>query len=109
MPFGKVGGPSRVFAKHPQTGPPAPVLRPAADFTGTPLSGAAPLTVQFTYTGNAPGDTVFAWNFGDGSPAGSARNPSHAFATPGTYDVAVTATNSAGQSVRTRSGYVTAS
>jgi len=44
-----------------------PPVAPVADFSGTPLSGLAPLTVTFTdnSTGTAP--LIHEWDFGDGS------------------------------------------
>ena len=53
--------------------PPAPV----ADFSGTPTSGTAPLTVAFTDTSTG-GPTSWAWTFGDGGTS-TAQNPSHTY------------------------------
>jgi len=62
----------------------APVA-PIASFTGTPLSGTAPLAVKFTDTStNSP--TSWAWTFGDGGTA-TTPNPSHQYSTAGTYMV----------------------
>ena len=63
---------------------------------GSPTSGAAPLTVQFTNqtTGNA---TSYRWIFGDGGSS-TAANPSHTFAA-GTYTVTLTATGPGGTAV----------
>jgi PKD repeat protein len=58
---------------------------PAASFTATPLSGAAPLSVSFTDTSsNSP--TSWAWAFGDGNTSTS-QNPSDVYVNPGTYTV----------------------
>lgn len=38
----------------------------------------------------------WSWNFGDASPPGTSQNPSHLYASPGTYNVTLTATNFAG-------------
>lgn len=35
----------------------------------------------------------WSWNFGDGSPLSSMKNPSHTYAVPGTYSVSLTVTN----------------
>ncbi len=56
-----------------------------ADFTAAPLSGDAPLTVQFT---DRSGGDPFRWyyQFGDGYSS-SAQNPVHIYKNPGTYTV----------------------
>lgn len=83
------------------------VLTPVAGFTGTPTSGVAPLNVTFTdLSTNTP--TSWLWDFGDGSTS-TTQNPSHSYATPGVYTVALTATNAAGSNTVTRSAYITAS
>jgi len=74
------------------TGPPITVGAPPTDsvtanFTQSPSSGVAPLSVQFTNTSTATGAAVinsYEWEFGDG---GTSTNPSplHAYTTPGTY------------------------
>jgi PKD repeat protein len=66
--------------------PPAP----AADFTGTPTSGVAPLTVYFTdlSTGSP---TSWAWDFDNNGTIDSIeQNPSHTYNSPGTYTVKLT-------------------
>jgi PKD repeat protein len=86
--------------------PPPPPGAPTADFTGTPTSGTAPLTVNFTdaSTGNP---TAWAWDFGDGATS-TERNPSHTYATAGTYTVTLTASNAGGNDTDTKTGYITA-
>ncbi len=81
------------------------LVAPVADFSATPVTGSAPLAVTFTdLSTNAP--SSWAWTFGDGGTAVT-RNPSHAYATAGTYSVALTVTNAAGTNTLTRTGYVT--
>ena len=83
----------------------SPVVTPVASFTGTPTTGKAPLIVTFTDTStNNP--TSWSWNFGDGS-ADTSQNPSHTYSSAGNYTVALTAINSAGSNLSTRSGYIT--
>lgn len=83
------------------------VLPPIADFSGDPLSGDAPLTVQFTdLSTNNP--TSWAWDFGDESEGSTQQNPEHEYAQAGTYTVSLTATNAGGSDVETKSNYVTA-
>lgn len=78
---------------------------PIADFSATPTTGLAPLTIQFTDTsGGSP--TSWAWEFGDGWGSG-AQNPTHTYVAPGTYTVTLTAYNSVGSDVKTRSSYIT--
>ncbi len=78
---------------------------PVADFSGTPLSGTAPLTVQFTdLSTNSP--TSWEWTFGDGG-ASTTQTPSHQYTSSGTYSVSLTATNAAGSDGETKTGYVT--
>ncbi|MBI5669851.1 MAG: PKD domain-containing protein [Chloroflexi bacterium] len=67
---------------------------PVAGFVATPTSGNAPLTVQFTNqsTGQI---TSYRWDFGDGTQSDT-QNPSHTYATPGTYTVTLTVTGPGG-------------
>ena len=65
----------------------APV-QPAAGFTGSPTSGTAPLTVQFTST--SKGANAYTWSFGDGGTS-PAQNPRHTYRTPGIYTVSLEA------------------
>lgn len=90
---------------HGCAGGPCPAT-PVANFTATPTSGTAPLNVQFTDTSTG-NPTSWSWNFGDGTAASTARNPSHAYANPGTYTVTLTATNSLGSDAETKAGYIT--
>jgi PKD repeat protein len=78
---------------------------PAADFSGSPTTGIAPLAVTFSdiSTGSP---TAWSWTFGDGGTS-TAQNPSHTYTVPGTYDVALTITNACGNNTMTKTGYVT--
>jgi PKD repeat protein len=78
---------------------------PIANFTATPLSGTAPMTVQFNDTSTGS-PTAWNWSFGDGGIS-SVQNPSYIYTTPGTYTVSLTATNAAGSNTTTHQGYVT--
>jgi len=79
---------------------------PEADFIGSPPSGCAPLTVDFTdlSTGNI---TSRSWTFGDGGTSAD-KNPSHAYTIPGTYTVSLTVSNDCGNNTETKTGYITA-
>ena len=81
--------------------PPAPV----ANFSGTPTSGNAPLTVNFTDSStNSP--TSWSWTFGDGGTS-TAQNPSHQYTTANAYTVTLTATNAGGSDGETKTNYIT--
>jgi len=78
---------------------------PVANFTGTPLTGGAPLTVNFTDTStNSP--TSWAWTFGDGGTS-TVKNPSHVYTAQGTYTVSLTAINASGSGSITKTNYIT--
>jgi PKD repeat protein len=77
----------------------------SADFTATPLDGTAPLEVQFT-DASTGGPTSWSWDFGDGGTS-TLQNPSHIYTAAGTYTVSLTATNTAGNNVETKTGYIT--
>src|SRR5690606_689483 len=70
---------------------------PAVNFTGTNLSGCAPLTTSFTSssTPGTPGAATYLWNFGDGNN-GAGQNTSHTYTGAGNYNVTLVVTNSEG-------------
>lgn len=78
---------------------------PVADFTGSPTSGVAPLTVQFTdaSTGTI---TSRSWSFGDGGTS-TAQNPTYTYATPGVYTVMLTVTGPGDSDTKTKTSYIT--
>ncbi len=82
-----------------------PVSAPVANFTGIPLTGTAPLIVQFTDTSTGT-PTSWNWSFGDTSFS-AAQNPSHTYSTAGTYSVTLTAANAGGGNAITKTGYIT--
>lgn len=76
-------------------------VAPAADFTFSPPAPDPGDTVSFTSTSthpNAPTDsiTTFAWEFDDGSPAGSGSIVDHVFAADGSFAVSLTVTDDDG-------------
>jgi PKD repeat protein len=78
--------------------------KPMAAFTATPTTITAGQSVQFTdQSSNAP--TSWSWTFGDGGTSTS-QNPSHMYSTAGTYTVTLTATNSFGSDLVTKSNYI---
>ena len=82
-----------------------PYSAPVAQFTGSPTSGTAPLTVNFSNTSTGS-ITSYAWTFGDGGTS-TAASPSHVYAAAGTYTVALTVTGPGGSNTQTRTSYVT--
>ena len=74
--------------------PPDPV--PVAAFVGTPTTGTAPLSVQFTDQ-STNGPTSWSWDFGDGLTS-TLQHPEHTYTAPGLYTVRLTASNAAGPS-----------
>ncbi len=80
---------------------------PVANFTATPVSGTAPVTVSFTDTSTGS-VTAWSWNFGNGSTSTS-TNPSTTYSTVGTYSVTLTVTGSGGSNTATKTGYITVS
>jgi PKD repeat protein len=79
---------------------------PTANFSATPLTGTAPLTVAFTDTSTGT-VTGYSWNFGDGTTPSTAQSPSHQYSTAGSYTVSLTVTGPAGTNTKTQSNYIT--
>lgn len=77
-----------------------PVTQPQAGFTGAPLTGIAPLTVQFTST--STGANAYAWDFGDGTSS-PAQNPRHTYMTAGLFSVTLEAQDICTNTVSTAS------
>ena len=77
---------------------------PVADFSGTPRSILEAESVQFNdLSTNSP--SSWSWNFGD-TNSSTQENPSHTYATAGTYTVTLTATNSAGSDIEAKTNYI---
>ena len=77
---------------------------PVVAFSATPLSGVAPLNIQFTDSStNSP--TSWLWNFGN-NVTSTLQNPSHTYQNAGLYNVSLTATNSSGTNTLTKQNYV---
>ena len=99
MPTGVV---TTIETTSPIPGPYAPV----ADFSASPTSGDGPLSVRFTDTSlNSP--TMWYWDFGDGSSAGTTASPTHTYNDPGTYTVTLTASNQYGSDTITQYDIIT--
>src|SRR5215211_3272035 len=91
--------------------PPSPPegTAPTANFTASPTSGPAPLTVTFTDTSTGS-PTSRAWDFqNDGTVDSTATNPSFTYTSAGTYAVKLTATNANGSDDEIKTGFITVS
>jgi PKD repeat protein len=88
------GSDSEVKSNYISVQVPLPPV-PVANFTATPTTGTAPLTVQFTDA--STGATSWSWVFGDGGTSTS-QNPSHSYMMAGTYNATLTVTNPGGSS-----------
>ena len=69
------------------------LVRPEADFSVQPASGEAPLQVEFQNNsyGRMLPITRYSWDFGDGTPTESAKEPRHTYTKAGKYTVSLTA------------------
>lgn len=67
---------------------------PVAAFSAVPVTGFEPLTVQFTNESTGFPET-FLWDFGDGTTS-IEENPEKTYASAGSFEVTLTATNVAG-------------
>jgi hypothetical protein len=78
---------------------------PVAAFSGTPLTGDAPLNVAFTDESTGT-PTSWAWDFGDTNTS-TDQHPEHEYAAPGTYTVELEVTNAGGSDDEIKVGYIT--
>ncbi len=80
---------SGTFFKISATGP----FPPTAAAAATPNAGNAPFTTQFSSAGSSDPmglPLTYSWSFGDGTPGSAAANPTHTYATNGTYTAILT-------------------
>lgn len=70
---------------------------PQVTASGSPISGPAPLSVNFTSTASDSDGFIvsYSWTFGDGSTS-NLQSPSHIYQVPGTYLAQVTVTDDMG-------------
>ena len=78
---------------------------PVANFSGSPTSGSAPLSVTFTDSSTQT-PTAWYWDFGDGNNSVS-QNPSHTYTSGGRYIVSLTVSNASGQNTILKDSYIT--
>jgi PKD repeat protein len=84
-----------------------PLGTPVAGFTVEPMSGEAPLTVQFTDTSTGS-ITLWEWDFdNDGTVDSTEQNPSHIYNNLGTYSVCLAVTYPGGSDTETKIDHVT--
>lgn len=81
-----------------------PVPPPVADFTASPTSGVAPLTVQFTNLSKGE-ITSYLWDFGDGSTS-SEREPRHTYQNAGSYTVSLTVRGPGGEDTKKKPDFI---
>lgn len=65
------------------------VINNVIDFSGSPTSGTAPLTVAFSNQGYSLGifRNTAQWSFGDSTTLLNTANPTHVYSSAGTYNV----------------------
>jgi PKD repeat protein len=84
-----------------------PVPAPAAEFSATPTSGSAPLSVQFTSLSTGEGISSWKWDFNnDGVVDSTEENPLYVYTAAGDYTVSLNVTNSGGSDTMTKTGYI---
>lgn len=81
-----------------------PTTGPVPEFSATPQSGPAPLTVTFKDLSTG-GPTSWKWTFGDGGTSTS-RNPSRTYNSPGTYDVTLEVSDGTTTNQQTKKSFV---
>ena len=74
-------------------------------FSGTPVVGNQPLTVQFTDASTGDNINGWQWNFGD-TLTSTQQSPSHIYSSYGLYTVTLKITNATGSSTLTKIGYI---
>lgn len=77
---------------------------PVSDFSGSPLTGPAPLPVDFNST---PEGVVFGyqWDFGDGGTS-TEPDPHYIYDEAGVYNVSLTVSNDGGSDTSTKNAYI---
>ncbi len=75
-----------------------------ADFSASDSTFCQGTSVTFTDLSTGT-PTSWAWDFGDGNTS-SLQNPTHTYASVGTYDVSLTVTTSSGSDSETKTGFI---
>jgi PKD repeat protein len=79
---------------------------PDIDFEATPVSGYAPLTVNFVATNTGGLVEQWFWDFGDGNTS-TLQDPTHVYETAGNYTVCLQATGPGGTDIERKEDYIT--
>jgi|GEM_PF-1971159 len=77
----------------------------SADFSALPLTGTAPMGVQFTNNSVGTIDSV-KWNFGDGNSS-TDMNPAHEYQSAGVYSVSLNVYGPVNNNSKSRENYIT--
>jgi PKD repeat protein len=80
---------------------------PVADFTVTETCGDVGDTFYFIDFSTGGGLYAWNWSFGDGTANSTLRNPTHQYASNGTYDVTLTVTGAYGSDTLKRTNLIT--
>ena len=80
---------------------------PAAEFSATPRTGPAPLSVTFSDLSSGA-ITAWAWDFSDFTGS-TLASPTHVYTANGTYTVALTLSGPGGPTTQSKLGYVVVS
>ena len=83
---------------------PSFVLGPTASFSASPTTVCLGESISFTDT-SAGNPTSWNWDFGDGNSS-TAQNPTHVYATAGTYDVKLVVSDGTNSDSITKTGYI---
>ena len=76
------------------------------EFTANVTSG--PINTNVVFTNLTVGDIdSWEWDFGDGSPHSTLKDPSHVYSVPGIYTVSLTASLGAVSETETKTNYIT--
>jgi len=79
---------------------------PTADFSGSPTSGNAPLTVNFADLSTSTlGIDTRSWDFGDGGSSNE-QDPQHTYNSPGIYTVELIVTDACGADTARKVEYI---
>jgi PKD repeat protein len=79
---------------------------PVATFSASPVSGCAPLSVQYTNQTTGTGNT-YNWTFPGGTPSSSTQaNPVVVYQNSGVFNVSMQATNNIGNNTSTKNNYI---
>ena len=79
---------------------------PKPDFSAETATGATDIPIRFINRSVASEETVWVWDFGDGTTS-TEQEPQHSYAALGTYSVKLTAENNVGLREISKENYIT--